>query len=233
MPQKRNPVDAVLALAAARQAIGLVPVVLGAMEQEHERGAGGWQAEWAAIPALFRATAGAVEHVRQALVGLEVDPAQMRANLERDGGLLMSEALTMALAPHLGRPAAQRLVGDLGQRALAAHDTLQQTALDDAQVRAHLSPDQIAQALDPAQYLGSSNIFIDRALHLYHETIARQPAERPTRRHPIPRNPTTQYAITSHEHEPRSTSHEPRSKGANPCPPTAAMSSAASCAPAI
>ncbi len=186
LPQKRNPVDATLALAAARQAVGLVPVMLGAMEQEHERGAGGWQAEWATIPALFRATAGAVEHVRRALTGLDVNGVQMQANLERDGGLLMSEALTMALAPHLGRPAAQRLVGDLGRRALAAHSTLQQAALDEDQIRATLSPAEIAQALDPAQYLGSADLFIDRALHLYHETVAGQPADTQSNADPSP-----------------------------------------------
>jgi 3-carboxy-cis,cis-muconate cycloisomerase len=172
MPQKRNPVDAVLARAAARQTIGGVPVVLGAMEQEHERGAGGWQTEWAVIPALFRATAGVVHHLRRALDGLEVDPAQMRANLDRDGGLLLSEALTMALAPYLGRPAAQRLVGDLGKRAVAEGTTLHQIALNDEHVRAHLSPAALAQALDPAHYRGSSDLFIDRALDLYHETRA-------------------------------------------------------------
>src|SRR5581483_7957223 len=65
MPQKRNPVDATGAIAAARLAIGVVPVILSAMTQEHERAAGGWQAEWAAIPDLFRFTAHAVERVRQ------------------------------------------------------------------------------------------------------------------------------------------------------------------------
>ena len=177
LPQKRNPVDAVLARAAARQAVGFVPVVLGAMEQEHERGAGGWQTEWAALPALFRATAGAVAHVRTALAGLEVHPERMRANLEGDGGLLLSEALALALAPALGRPAAQRLAGELGRRALAGHGTLQQAALADEQVRAHLSPEAIARALDPAHYLGSSDLFIDHALRLYHETITPAPTE--------------------------------------------------------
>ena len=67
----------------------------------------------------------------------------MRANLDRDGGLLMAESLTMALAPHLG---ARRATPGraTGQRALAAQTRLQQAALADAQVRAHLSPDQIA-----------------------------------------------------------------------------------------
>ena len=73
MPQKHNPVDATNALASARLAIGEVPVMLSAMVQEHERAVGGWQAEWVAIPNLFRFTASAVEHVRLAVSGLQVD----------------------------------------------------------------------------------------------------------------------------------------------------------------
>ena len=45
MPQKHNPVDATGAIASARLAVGVVPVILAAMAQEHERAAGGWQAE--------------------------------------------------------------------------------------------------------------------------------------------------------------------------------------------
>src|SRR5206468_11226699 len=66
MPQKQNPVDAMSARAAARLAIALVPTLLTG-DHEHERAAGAWQAEWVAVPQLFRHTAGAVSHVRQLL----------------------------------------------------------------------------------------------------------------------------------------------------------------------
>ena len=46
MPQKRNPVRAVLVLAAAGRVPALVASMLSAMPQEHERGAGGWHVEW-------------------------------------------------------------------------------------------------------------------------------------------------------------------------------------------
>src|SRR6266487_6436171 len=78
MPQKHNPVDATGAIASARLAVGVVPVILSAMAQEHERAVGGWQAEWAAIPGLFRFTASAVERVRGMIGGLQIEPAHMR-----------------------------------------------------------------------------------------------------------------------------------------------------------
>lgn len=171
MPQKHNPVDATGAIASARLAVGVVPVILFAMAQEHERAVGGWQAEWAAIPDLFRFSASAVERVRGAVGGLQINPARMRANLDLTGGLIMAESLTMALAPHMGRPEAQRIVKAICDHAMSSGGDLRQAALADAQVRALLSPEEIDQALDPTEYLGSTNAFIDRALEAYDEVL--------------------------------------------------------------
>lgn len=169
MPQKRNPVDATYALAAARLAIGMVPVILSAMEQEHERAVGGWQAEWAAIPDLFRYTAGAIERVRSAVVGLQIAPVRMKANLDLTHGLVMAESLTITLAPHLGKPKAHHLVQTLCNRAIESGMDLLQVALNDEQIRTVLSTEAIERALDPTQYLGSTDAFISRALAKYHE----------------------------------------------------------------
>jgi 3-carboxy-cis,cis-muconate cycloisomerase len=100
----------------------------------------------------------------------------MRANLEQGGGMLMAEALTMALAPRLGRPAAQRVVQAACERALAAGQTLRQAALVDEAVRAVLDPAAIERALDPAGYLGSANALIDRALAAYRALLAEEEA---------------------------------------------------------
>ncbi len=167
MPQKRNPVDATTASAAARLALGLVPTILSAMAQEHERAVGGWQAEWAAIPNLFRYTAAAIAHTRSALADLRIDPDRMNANLNLTNGLIMAESLSMTLAPHIGRPAAQRLVKTLCDHAIASGITLRQAALTNEQVSTILTPETIDHALDPRHYLGSTDSFIDRALAMY------------------------------------------------------------------
>lgn len=169
MPQKHNPVDATFASASARLAIGMVPVILSAMAQEHERAVGGWQAEWAAIPDLFRFTASAIERVRDAVGSLQIDPIRMRANLDLTGGLIMAESLVMALAPHVGRPEAQRIVKDLCDRATRSGVHLRQAALEEVQVHTILSLAEIDRALDPGAYLGSTDAFIDRALAAYRE----------------------------------------------------------------
>ena len=167
MPQKHNPVGAVFALAAARQALGVVPVIVSAMIQEHERAAGAWQAEWEAIPNLFRFTAEAVERVRSSVSNLQVHPDRMSANLDMTHGLVMAESLTVTLALSLGKAEAQRIVQEACEQTIASGTSLREEI--QRQVRAVLTPEEIDAALDPAAYLGSTDIFIDRYLAAYRE----------------------------------------------------------------
>ncbi|GLV56497.1 3-carboxy-cis,cis-muconate cycloisomerase [Dictyobacter sp. S3.2.2.5] len=171
MPQKHNPVDSIAALASARRAQGEVPVLLSAMAQEHERAAGGWQTEWTALPDIFRYTAGAVAHVGAALTGLQVDETRMQENIAATSGLIMAESLTMALAPHIGRPEAQRIVNATCERVVSSGISLRQAALAEPQIHTVLSADVIEQALDPAAYLGSTEALIDRSLNAYQEEL--------------------------------------------------------------
>jgi 3-carboxy-cis,cis-muconate cycloisomerase len=104
MPHKRNPIAAITALAAARQAPGLVATLLSSMEQEHERAAGAWHAEWSPLRALLGTTGAAAPALRDCLVRLEVDPERMRANLAVDGDVGSAGALVdRALAAHAAR----------------------------------------------------------------------------------------------------------------------------------
>lgn len=89
MPHKRNPVSAMLALAAAERAPAHAATLLATLgRQQHERGLGSWQAECAEWPALFMGAHAAALALAEALVGLRVDAPRMRANIEalRDGG---------------------------------------------------------------------------------------------------------------------------------------------------
>ena len=79
MPQKRNPIASEYILAAARMVQGLVPVMLGAMAQDHERATGPWQAEALALPQAFVLTHGALLHARSIAEGMVVDTERMRA----------------------------------------------------------------------------------------------------------------------------------------------------------
>jgi 3-carboxy-cis,cis-muconate cycloisomerase len=161
MPQKRNPVASALALACARQAAGHASVLLGAMPQEHERAAGAWQAEWPALSGALAYAGGAVAATARALDGLEVDRERMRANLDASGGAIVSERLSFLLAERLGRAEAHARLA----HATASARPLREVLLADAELG--LSAGELDAALDPVDYLGSGDAFVERALELY------------------------------------------------------------------
>ncbi len=101
MAHKRNPVAAVSALACVKRVPGLVATMLAAMEQEHERAAGAWQAEWGTVTDLLRLTGSAAAWTRDLLENLEVDVAAMAADAGEDPDLGAAAALVdRALAAH-------------------------------------------------------------------------------------------------------------------------------------
>lgn len=169
MPHKRNPVAAVAARAAARQAPGLVATLLASMAHEHQRAAAAWHAEWRPFTELFRCTGSAVHWLRTSLERLVVDPDRMRVNLGLTGGALLSERVTTALALQAGRLAAHDAVAACTKRALAGEGELAELLARDRLVGKHLGLQEIHELLDPARYLGSATVFVERALSA-HET---------------------------------------------------------------
>src|SRR5258705_9779761 len=109
MPHKRNPVAAATALAAATMAPNLAATIFAAQVQDHERSAGPWHAEWPTVPTLLLVTSGALAATVALAEGMEVDAARMRANVEATGGLIMAEAVAMALAEKSGKSEAHHL----------------------------------------------------------------------------------------------------------------------------
>jgi 3-carboxy-cis,cis-muconate cycloisomerase len=164
MPHKRNPVAAAAVLAAAARAPGLMATLLGAMPQEHERGLGGWQAEWEALPELVGAAADAARSLADALETLAVDPARMRANLDLTGGAVMTEAVAMALARHLGRVPAYDAVQAAVAQAEAEGRPCREVLAAHPGITRHLGAEEVAALLVPERYLGAAPDFIERVL---------------------------------------------------------------------
>src|ERR671919_1996662 len=162
MPQKRNPIACEFILACAKNVRQLVPVMLDAMLQDHERATGPWHAEWLALPQAFALTAGALHHARALLEGLSVDPARMRRNLDVTQGMITAEAVMMALAPALGREAAHPLVAASCREALETGADLLEALRAEPGVSAHLSGAQLERLLDPENYTGLAAQFVDR-----------------------------------------------------------------------
>ncbi|MGE5104524.1 MAG: 3-carboxy-cis,cis-muconate cycloisomerase [Betaproteobacteria bacterium] len=164
MPQKRNPVGASVAIAAAVRVPGLVATMLTAAVQEHERGLGNWPAEWEALPDIFLLAGGALAAMAEVVEGLEVDAQRMRANLDITRGQVFAEAVQMALAPGIGRDAAHALVADACRRAAAQGAPLREILDVNPVVRDALDPRTLDALFDPAHQLGQSRAYVERVL---------------------------------------------------------------------
>ena len=121
MPHKRNPVASIAVLGCAKQVPGLLATLAAAAEQEHQRAAGAWHAEWEPLAGLLRLTGSAASWGAGLLGGLEPDPARMRQKPGRGpGGLPLAENVAALLAPAMGRIAAHDLLAAASARAAAS-----------------------------------------------------------------------------------------------------------------
>jgi 3-carboxy-cis,cis-muconate cycloisomerase len=160
MPHKRNPVAAASALAAATMAPNLAATIFAAQVQEHERSAGPWHAEWPTLPTLMLVTSGGLAAIVDIAEGLEVDAERMRQNLDATRGLIMAEAVAMALAEEIGKSEAHHLVEAASKMAVAEKRDLREVLT----MNFGVAPDKFAKLFEPMAYQGASQALIDRLL---------------------------------------------------------------------
>jgi 3-carboxy-cis,cis-muconate cycloisomerase len=176
MPQKANPIGSETAVGMSILASQYAGALLLAVQVSHERAAGEWQAEWDALPLAFTATAGALAAAGSVVDGLRVFPERMRANLERDGGVVMAEAAMIAVADVVGRAAAHDLVYEASLLARTEGMTLQaalERTLDDGVLAALPSLDDV---LEPTTYLGETDEIVTAALEGWASVSSTAPA---------------------------------------------------------
>lgn len=164
MPHKRNPVAAASILAAANRVPALMSSMYQSMVQEHERSLGAWHAEWLALPEIFMLCAGALERSIEVLQGLEVNSENMQRNIECTHGLIMAEALMMALAPKMGRLNAHHLVEQACKKAVAEQRHLQDIVRVMDEIKPYFNDQELKQIFKPESYLGNIQEQIDAVL---------------------------------------------------------------------
>ncbi len=164
MPHKRNPVAAVAVVAGAHRVPGQLAALFSCFDHSHERASGAWHAEWQSLRDIFITVGGMVEQLEIALDGMQVHVDAMRANLDLGHGLVMAEAVAMALSPALGRGAAQALVKGAVVIASTGARPLQSVLGEDQTVLRELGIEGLARVMTPHAYLGVSTVFIDEVL---------------------------------------------------------------------
>jgi len=178
MPHKRNPVASIAILGCTKQVPGLLTTLAAAAEQELQRAAGAWHAEWEPVTALLRLTGSASSWAADLLPGLIVDTSRMAANLAATKGLPLAEHVSSLLAGVLGGVQAHDLVAEAGARAVSAGLPLRDVLLAVPKLEERLSSagitaEQIDSALEPSGYLGSAGAFVTAALDAHDALEAR------------------------------------------------------------
>jgi len=165
MPHKRNPAICESVAALARAARYCMAPAMESLVAETERDKIGLQAEREYVARLHCHAHAAVVKITTLTGGLNVRTENMRWNLEITGGLLLSEAVMMALAPILGRQEAHELIYQIAQQAAVDGRTLKDALKAVPAVTEKLSDEEIDALLDPAAYTGLSGEFVDRVLN--------------------------------------------------------------------
>jgi 3-carboxy-cis,cis-muconate cycloisomerase len=164
MPHKRNPIGCALTLASAGRLPGLVSSFLSGMPQEHERGLGGWHAEWPVVAQAVQATGLAVASMAEVAEGLTVDAARMRANIQATRGVVFAERAMMLAGAKLGRDSAHRVLEEAANRSREEKRSLREVLAELPEIEDALGREALAGLEAPEQYLGSADEFQRRLL---------------------------------------------------------------------
>jgi len=154
MPQKRNPIASAVTLAAANRVPGQVAAFLSGMVQEHERGVGGWQAEWPTVAAVIQSTGLAVASMAEAAEGLAIDKERMRENIDATRGAIFAERAAMLLGASLGRDIAHKLIEEALRRSASEKRGFAEVLAEMPEVTRVLDARALRDLESPEAYLG-------------------------------------------------------------------------------
>lgn len=169
MPQKRNPISCAYITAMSATVRQLSTSLFEAMVEDHERSTGPWEIEWIVLPQISTLSHATMRHTAELLAGLEVHESAMKMNLEISKGRIVAEAVMMSLGQCLGRQYAHDAVYDLCRKSQVEGRELLDLLCEHDEINKKMSREELARLCDPANYLGYSEVMVQRVLKLADE----------------------------------------------------------------
>jgi adenylosuccinate lyase len=164
MPHKLNPVVSGSVVLLGRllraRAAAILDYIHSEGEDDHRQG----ETVWSFAPEICLLMGAQLELSQRLLATLVVKPENMLRNLERSGGVVLSETVMMALAQRIGRDRAHALVLRISRQADARKVPFREAVAAHPEVRRLLSPRRLAAALDYRNSLGLAGHFVDEVL---------------------------------------------------------------------
>jgi adenylosuccinate lyase len=165
MPAKRNPVRCEKVCSLAKLLRGMAVTAFENIPLWHERDLTNSANERFILPFSFILLDEMLDTMIRVLKGVVVYPENMRANLHRTGGLILSERVAGALVEKgMGRQEAHETVRRCSMEAYTTGVTFKEALLRNREVSSRLSPEEIESLLDPETYLGVALELVDKAV---------------------------------------------------------------------
>lgn len=181
MPHKLNPVASGSVVLLGRllraRATAVLDYIHSEWEDDHRQG----ETAWSFGPEVCLLMGAQLTLGKRLLATLVVKPANMLRNLDRSGGVVLSEAVMMALAERIGRDQAHALVLKIARQALADKTPFTDAVRANAEVQRRLERRDLEKALDYRGSLGLSTHFVDAVLKAHAAARGRR-AKKPRRK---------------------------------------------------
>lgn len=172
MPHKQNPIDCEKISGLAKVLRGFVIPSLENIPLWHERDLTNSSSERFVIPLSIIILDEILTTMIKVLKGLRVYPENMRKNLELSKGMIMAEAVMMALARRgMGRQRAYMLVRELTIKSRVEGKDLKSVLQENEEVRKFLSISELDYVMDPRNYLGKTEDIISNTIRIVQEKV--------------------------------------------------------------
>jgi 3-carboxy-cis,cis-muconate cycloisomerase len=174
MPHKLNPVASGSVVLLGRllraRASSVLDYIHSEWEDDHRQG----ETSWSFAPEVCLLMGAQLVLTKRLLGSLVVKPENMLRNLDRGGGVVLSEAVMMALAKRIGRDKAHALVLQISREALRAKKPFRSAVRAHPEVRRLLRPRQLEAVLEYRNSLGLAGFFVDEVLAAHAAERARR-----------------------------------------------------------
>ena len=165
MAQKKNPMLSENVSGLARVVRSYITPQMECMVLWHERDLSNSAAERFILPHVAVLTDDILYKITDVFSNLVVNEERMLRNIRSAGGFIMAESVLLALASKgMGRQEAHELVRQTAIRAEEEGKDLRSALMENAQVAALLSGDELDAVMDPINYLGKAPELTDRVV---------------------------------------------------------------------
>ncbi len=162
MAHKRNPITSENICGLARVLRGFLTPQMESAVLWHERDLANSSAERFTLPHTAVLLDDILLKMEDVFRNLAVKPDNMMRNLERSRGLIMAEAVMLALTTKgMGRQDAHELIRQLSMKAEERKAHLKDMLMESEEIRALLSPEEIERIMDYRNYTGKAGEIVD------------------------------------------------------------------------